>query len=126
MEQSDYILYHNISDLQFKDKRTNDLFFKYQMSQSLPRCFIDREKEHQFWLDNYKSKIPTCNDLNNCNKEPLRPCPEYSKYFLNEFLLFPCPKPTHKNYLVCDKEKCCSQRHQLFKNITKRKDLTPK
>lgn len=130
--KSDYMLFTNISDLQFKDKRTNDLQFIYQMSRTAPRCMIDRGDELKFFKDIYANKIPFCNPCTDtrggnypgCERQRSCPKPEYSKYYMQDFLLVPCPKPTHKNYLVCDEDHCCSKRHQLFKNITKRKDIT--
>lgn len=128
-EKSDYMLYTSISDLQFKDKRTNDLAYMYQMSRTKPKCLIDRGDELDLFKEIYKNKIPFCNNCTNTRGgnyqgcEPVKECPkpEYEKYFLNEFLLTPCPKPTHMNYINCNEEKCCSIRHQLFKNQTKRK-----
>ena len=131
-DNSDVMMYRRIAELQFKDKRTNDLQFIYQMSRTSPRCLIDRGTELSFFKDIYKNKTPFCNGCtetrggNYPGCEPQRPCPkpEYSRYYMNEFLLTPCPKPTYKNYLVCDETECCSKRHQLFSNITKRKDIT--
>ena len=127
MEYSDAMLYTNISDLQFKDKKQNDSQYMYQMSQTIPKCLMDCEKEHALQTTNYKSKMPTCisedrggNNIT-CATQRTCPHPEYSKYYLSEFLLVPCPKPTHQNYVVCDEAQCCSKRHQLFKNLTKRK-----
>jgi hypothetical protein len=127
--KSDFMLFNNISDLQFKDKKINDMSYMYQMSRTTPRCLIDRGDELNFLK--YK---PICVDAINtrggnytkCEPERSCPHPEYTKYYLNEFLLTPCPKPTYKNYIVCGEDKCCSKRHQLFKNITKRKDISNK
>ena len=137
IDKSDHMLFTNISDLQIKDKRTNDLQYIYQMSQNKPRCLIDRGDELHLLKNIYNNKTPLYNNCiatrggNSPGCEPERSCPkpEYSKYYLNEFLLVPCPKPTYKNYLVggqiADNSfKYCSKRHQLFKNITKRKDIT--
>jgi len=133
MEQSDFMLQTNISDLQFKDKRTNDLSFIYQMSQTQPRCLIDRGDELKFFKDQYLNKTPFCNDCtatrggNNlkCGRDRSCPHPEYIKYYMQEYLIIPCPKPTYKNYVTCNEDKCCSRNHQLFKNWTKRKIITP-
>ena len=134
LDSSDFMLATNIYELQFKDKRQNDLSYIYQMSRTQPRCLIDRGNELAFLSDNYKNKNANCSEcvLDRGGNMPTnsidRPCPkpEYTKFYLNEFLLVPCPKPTYKNYIVCDEDKCCSKRHQLFKNITKRKDITNK
>jgi hypothetical protein len=131
IDKSTFMLYNTISELQFADKKRNDLAFLYQMGQTVPRCLMDRGKEHGLFLDHYRTKMPLCNECienrggNELGCEPVRSCPhpEYSKYYMNEFLLVPCPKPTYRNHGVCGEEKCCSKRHQLFKNWTKRKDL---
>ena len=146
LDKSDHMLYTNISELQFKDKRTNDLQYIYQMSQSINNCRIDRGDELKLFKDIYENKVAICNSCtdtrggNYVGCEPSLPCytynnaykeiqnletrPEYSKYYLNEFLLTPCPKPTYKNYIVCGEDRCCSKRHQLFNNMTKRRDIT--
>lgn len=134
LEKSDYMLSTNIFDMQFRDKRTNDIAFEYQMSRTAPRCLVDRGAEHGFLKDSYRNKIPACNACtatrggNHPGCEPQRSCPhpEYSRYYMSEFLLMPCPKPTHKNYVVCGADKCCAKRYQLFKNWTKRKDFSPR
>ena len=134
-ERSDYMIYTKIAELQLKDKRINDISYIYQMSRTIPRCLIDRGDELFLFKDIYKNKTPFCNNCTDTRGgnypgcEPQRNCPkpEYTQYYMNEFLLTPCPKPTHKNYLVCDQTncgKCCSKRHQLFGNITKRKDIS--
>ena len=133
--KSDHMLYTNIAATQFKEMRQNDQAFIYQMSRTAPRCTMDRGAEFSLLSDNYKANAPYCTPCtanrggNHPGCKPKRSCPhpEYSRYYLGEFLLVPCPKPTHKNYLVCEQEdcgKCCSKRHQLFKNVTKRKDIT--
>lgn len=136
LAKSDYMLYNQIADLQFKDKRTNDLTYMYQMSGTRKSCFMNRDIETSMMKDIYRNKLPFCNPCvatrggNHPGCEIQRSCPkpEYSKYYLNDFLLVPCPKPTYKNYVVCGDEidgstKCCSKRHQLFKNWTKRKEM---
>lgn len=134
IDKSDYMLYTNIADTQFKEMRQNDKAFIYQMSQTAPRCTMDRGREFSLWADNYKTRTPFCNGCtatrggNHPSCPPDRSCPhpEYSRQYMGDFLLVPCPKPTHRNWLVCeqgDTGRCCSKRHQLFKNVTKRKDL---
>ena len=125
---SDFMLYTNIADLNFKDKRQNGLSFIYQMSRTAPRCFMDRGAELALWADNYKTRIPVCTPCtatrggNHPGCQPNRSCPkpEYSPTYLKDFLLVPCPKPTYKNHIMCNEEKCFSKRHQLFNNMTKR------
>lgn len=125
-DQSDSMLFTNISHLQFKDRKTNDLNFIYQMSKSTNRCRMDRDAEFKMLTQNYRSKQQTCVKELSSYREPNRPCPhpELDQYYMQEFLLTPCFKPTYKNHLVCNEDKCCSKRHQLFKNVTKRKDIT--
>lgn len=121
MDKSDFMLWTNISDLQFKDKRTNDLAYLYQMTRS-PVCAIDRTLESHLLLDHYRSKTPAC-VTNYCgHPEPIDPCPGFDRYNLAEFLIVPCIKPTHKNYVICGEDKCCTKQHQLFKNLTKRRN----
>ncbi len=62
----------------------------------------------------------------NIGREPVKSCvkPVIDSYRLQNWLLVPCLETTHKNYLKCDDNKCCSIKHQMFKNQTRRKDLT--
>lgn len=135
-QKSDFMLATNISYLQFKDKRANDMAFLYQMGQNVPRCMMDRAAESALWKDTYRTKTPFCSEGtmsrgNNMGCEPDRPCPKpmYSPHLLKDWLLTPCSPPIHKNYIVFGKnangnEAYCSKQHQMFKNNTKRKDLT--
>ena len=131
IDRSDFMLKTNIESLQFRHISENDKAFDYQMSRTAPRCFVDRAFESRLLNDNYKVRTPYCDGCTanrggnhpGCEIYKSCPHPEYSKYYLGEFLMVPCPKPTYKNYIVCDTDKCCSKRHQLFKNLTKRKDI---
>lgn len=124
MEKSDFIVYNHIAELQMNDKKINDSAYLYQMSKTIPKCLMDRDIESKLQKDIYKNRIAICGDYTkNRGFDMSCPHPEYSKYYMQDFLLVPCPKPTHKNYIVCDKDKCCSKNHQLFKNWTKRKSI---
>ena len=130
-QQSDYMLYTNIADVQFAHKRANDLSFIYQMSRPAPRCMMNRDIESKFQIKGYRTMCNPCTERRGgnavaCGSDRSCPHPEYSRFYMNEFLMVPCPHPTHKNSIVCSEDSCCSKRHQLFKNITKRKDITSK
>lgn len=117
--KSDDMLTTNISYLHWKDKRENDQAFCYQMNKTPPACPIDRDLESKMWKDTFTVKTPKCVAENPIH-EKIQPCSQSIK----DWLLQPCPCPTHKNYLVQDDTKICSKQHQYYKNITKRKDIS--
>lgn len=46
----------------------------------------------------------------------------FSSTSLAEYLVIPCKQNTYRNYLGCNATDCCSIRHQLFWNHTKKKN----
>lgn len=132
LAKSDDILCNNMRYHDFYEKKKNDLAFCWQMQ----GCVLPQEKvvdkETRLWrgnkeadcsLDLYKtragnSKVPNCG--------PVQPFPmaqgydNYNNESLKDYLLIPCMQNTFRNHLSCDDKKCCSVRHQLFMNMTKR------
>lgn len=130
LQKSDTILCNNHAYLIYKDRQFNDRQFLTQITQTKPECIRDIEKESKMFIVE-NSKKAECSDMlntrggnaNNC--ELPKNCPNYdSSYYLNNFLLVPCKKPTYKNYLVYDDKKQCSARHQILNNVTKRKEIS--
>jgi hypothetical protein len=130
--KSDEMLFTNISYLHLKDKRTNDQQFIYQMSQPQNRCVRNIELEDRLWKDTFNEKKPFCsrqidNRGNNAGCERNINCPKpMTDYQMKEWLLIPCACTDHLNYLIQDDKKICSRKHQFFKNVTKRKNVTGK
>lgn len=126
VDKSDYMLFTNISQLQWNDKRINDSQFIYQMNRTKPLCMADPDTESAMWKNVYKTKTPICmlNIKKHC--EPIVSCPKpvNNSYTMKDWLMVPCAPPTHKNYIVEDNSKKCSLQHQTFRNVTKRKDIT--
>lgn len=132
LTMSDNILCTNMKYHDFYEKKKNDLAFCWQMN----GCVLPEEKvidrETRLWrgskgadcsLDLYKtragnSKSPYCNDGK--YDMPAQGYDNYNNYALKDYLLIPCMQNTFRNHLSCDDKKCCSVRHQLFMNMTKR------
>lgn len=129
--QSDDMLCTNKEYLLYKDFKENNQLFLQHMNRTFPCGFIDREKESQMWTDTYKTRVASCieNTLtrggNATTNLAESYCPKkYDAFELQEFMMVPCRKPTHKNYIAEGNDRYCSKRHQIFGNQTKRKDIT--
>jgi hypothetical protein len=94
-------------------------------------CFLPAKQpvdvESRLWK---KEKGAMCGDIMNTragNAKECRPLDNMAGYdninsvpSMNEYLMVPCRVNTFRNHLECDQNKCCSVRHQLFMNHTKR------
>jgi hypothetical protein len=116
-------------------------FWKNNYSSGKSQCFIPDEKNYKNFTkcQGYDCLPELQKDLNNewnksninwdrrdnkANREsslPVANCQNIGSNSLNgEFVLQPCKNNTWKNYQTCDSMKCCSKKHQMFDNWTKR------
>jgi hypothetical protein len=128
--KSDDILCNNMRYYNFYAKLKDDRAFCHQMQ----NCYLPSQKEidaeTKLWRGKKgmdcsigyhltragNSKTPSC-------KPPYKSYAGYDNYnneSLEEYLMIPCKQNTFRNYVACDNNKCCSIRHQLFMNNTKR------
>lgn len=134
---SDEILCTYLKYLNHKERKANEEFMLRQFSY----CTIqdrDIDKESMFWLKqsendcrvlthktrggNAKSEIcSTPNASGTKVPEVKAGYDNFTSKSLEEYLLIPCKMNTYRNYVSCDVGKCCSIRHQLFMNQTKKK-----
>ena len=133
LEMSDNIICNNMKYYDFYGKKKDDLAFCWQMHNCnrLPEKVINDEtmlwrghKEKNCDLGYMKTrggniKEYLCKEM----KKPMGPAgyDNYNAQSLQDYLLVPCKQNTFKNYINCDDKKCCSIRHQMFMNHTKRK-----
>ena len=125
---SDAILCNNLTYHDYLHRRGNDRAFCWQMN----ACFLPAKKpvdvESRLWK---KEKGAMCGDIMNTRagnaKDCWPPLDNMAGYdninsvpSMNEYLMVPCRVNTFRNHLECDQNKCCSVRHQLFMNHTKR------
>lgn len=128
LQMSDAILCNNMKHLNFYEKKKDDLAFCWQMH----NCSLPEEKvvdnETRLWRG---KKEADCSvgyftvrggNAKPCNTAPYGPAgyDNYTSESLQDYLLIPCKQNTFRNYIRCDDKKCCSIRHQMFMNHTKR------
>jgi hypothetical protein len=135
LDQSDDIRCNNINFLRFKDKKQNDTMFCMRMNGcTVPKEPKNIDNESKLWrgsrgancsLPYYltrggnSKKCPT--PVTETRKDAIVGYDNFeSAYSLNNYLMVPCKQNTFRNYVQCDNEKCCSIRHQLFMNVTRR------
>ncbi len=116
---------------QYQFKKNNDIILKNQFDKSIPNTIrnVDHEtalRNAQFLLDKYvcDSNLNLDEFFENC--ELVKEC-NYEKYtsnYVQDWTLIPCSTSTYKNYLIENDSKICEKSHQMFDNITKRKDIT--
>lgn len=131
--KSDDIHCNNMRYYNFYSKLKDDRAFCHQMQ----NCYLPQEKviddETKLWRKQKgqdcsigyhitrggNSKTPSCKPVMN---KVLGPAgyDNYTSESLSEYLMIPCKQNTFRNHLACDNNKCCSVRHQLFMNQTKR------
>ena len=105
----------------FKNKKQSDLSFYYQIDNKVSSALP------------YANRVPVdtrvcvmTNGITTRGGNDYSCFPEKMPCFTmdtSEFLMTPCHENTFQNHLVCDENKCCSLRHQMFNNITKRKGI---
>jgi len=125
---SDAILCNNLRYHDYLHKKGNDRAFCWQMN----ACYLPAKKpvdvETRLWK---KEKGAMCGDIMNVragNARDCQPTPKTtvgydnmaSPMSMNDYLMVPCRENTFRNHLECDTKKCCSVRHQMFMNHTKR------
>lgn len=128
LEKSDAMICNNHMERQCKYNAMNNQAFMQQMSNPQATTLRDINMETKSFIG-MDTRV-YCNDLINIRgKNALVPCINkrpcmgyecYTPFHINEYLLIPCKENTYRNHLVCDDDKCCSLRHQMFMNVTKR------
>lgn len=133
LEHSDKMICNSVAFNTFKWRKQNDLIFYKQMdmpqnSYLMDRCVEDNmRREHGRVCEVSKRIVERGGNSTNCEPEHFaKGFQNYNGYHLSEFMMTPCPENTWKNGLVQDNDKICTQRHQFFMNVTKRKDFTEK
>lgn len=128
IEKSDAMICNNHMERLCKYNALNNHAFVQQMTVPQPTQLrnVDQESQAYFGM----STRTYCDDLINVRgKNALVPCINkrpcmgyecYTPFHINDYTLIPCKENTWRNHLVCDDGKCCSLRHQMFMNITKR------
>jgi hypothetical protein len=113
--QSDYMVCKDVGFLQYSDKKYNDLIFTQTMDNTQKWCIRNIDNENKlFATDKLNGIYFNKYDQSKWNYN----CPDM---VYSEYLLTPCQHVDYKNYMVGDKTKKCSKRHQALNNWTKRK-----
>lgn len=133
LKMSDNIVCNNLNYFDFYHRKGNDHAFCWQMQ----GCMLPGEKafdkETHLWRGKKEddctiglfetrggnAKAMTC-EKSLINIEQAAGYDNYNANSLTEYLMVPCRQNTFRNYLNCDDKKCCSIRHQMFMNHTKR------
>jgi hypothetical protein len=132
IEKSDNILCNNTRYYDFYNKKQNDLALCWQLN----GCSLPADKNIDFetrlwrgssddcrygvmWTRGGNAKDPSCKKKHT-QIDVLAGYDNYTSSSLNDYLLIPCKQNTFRNYISCDDNKCCSIRHQMFMNLTKR------
>jgi hypothetical protein len=130
IEKSDHMICNTKSLLTFEHKKTNDQLFYQQMGNTQRVHLRDVEREYSLLTDSLNPKLYVCNNSIDSRGGNAISCDRagicqgyncYNAYHMNDYLLIPCKENTFVNYVDCDNNKCCSVRHQMFMNITKRR-----
>lgn len=131
LEKSDRMICNTRAFNTFSHKKQNDLLFYQTITNpivSAPFYDVDIENkikaiDPRLCVLSTSTKVRGGNAIQNeCDTKPfVQGYDNFAPYYLDEYLLTPCMENTFRNHLVCDEDKCCSLRHQLFMNITKRK-----
>jgi hypothetical protein len=127
LEKSDKMMCNTKANNMYKYLKENDTLFLQRMRNTQPVHVRDIGKEWSHMID---PKMYICNDVINTRGGNAVYCEadksaagynNYTKYHMNEYLLVPCKENTWKNYVQCDNNKCCSVKHQMYDNQTKRR-----
>ena len=127
LEKSDKLMCNTKANSMYKYRKENDSIFLQTMRNTQPVNIRDVGREFAEMID---PKLYICNDVINtrggnavyCESEKLAAgYNNYTKYHMNEYLLVPCQENTWKNHVMCDNDKCCSVKHQMYDNQTKRR-----
>lgn len=133
IKMSDNILCNNLNYFDFYQAKDNNQAFCWQMQ----GCVLPGDKmidsETHLWRGKKEddctiglfetrggnAKDPTCGKKVN-KIDVAAGYDNYTANSLENYLLVPCKQNTFRNYVNCDQNKCCSIRHQMFMNLTKR------
>jgi hypothetical protein len=128
--KSDSIVCNSWLDNNYKFKSFNDRLFLQQMMQTPPSELKKIDLETDLLTTQHKGKQYTCNRGTETRGDNARNCEylqlveefgRYTRYNMQGYLLLPCSIPNYRNHLICGSKECCSNRHQIFDNMTKRK-----
>lgn len=131
LERSDAMVCNTRANNLYKQYHENDAMYLQQMNNSQPVRLRDFQREFDLLSSSMNPRKYTCSEaiasrganVTSCDKDKSVcvgwDC--YAPYYSRDFLLMPCKENTWRNHVECDDDKCCSVRHQLYMNITKRK-----
>lgn len=130
IDKSDSMICNTKALMTFNHKKENDILFYNQMGNVQPTQLRDFDAEYELFTNTMNPRLYTCNPYVDARGGNAFQAPErtmcqgyqcYNSYHMQENLLVPCKENTFQNYVDCDNDKCCSVRHQLFMNVTKRR-----
>ena len=128
LQQSDTMICNTKAFATFYNKKQNDLAFYYGVFNTVPTPWLDIDIDSKLKVSGRDprecvlSRATMTRGGNAVTCLPERtPCTPERVWNTRDFLMDPCRENTFRNHVVCDAEKCCSMRHQLFMNMTKRK-----
>lgn len=130
LEYSDSIVCNNRAYLGWKYTKMNDTLAQQRFQGTLPTGIRDIDTESHLWTSTMNPREYVCSPMvtsRGRNDMTCKPDEFYQGYdnfngrSLSDYLLIPCKENTFRNHIECDSDKCCSIRHQLFCNMTKRK-----
>jgi len=127
-QKSDSMICNTKAHNTFQHKKQNDLIFYNAISDKIGIPMRDVDSELLLWKGRDPRECSLTSSVTsrggNAKTCDTNICQGYTCFqpaYLDEFLLEPCKENTFRNHIVCDETKCCSLRHQLFMNITKRR-----
>lgn len=126
-EKSDIMICNNVLERRCMNDTAQYRAFLQQLGKTQPVTLRDVDRETGFLQG--QSTRTFCNEATNTRGGNAVPCKDsacigykcYTPYHMHDWLLTPCVDNTFRNHIECDDDKCCSIRHQMFMNITKRK-----
>lgn len=128
-QQSDAMICNTRANNVYKHALENDALFLQRMNNSMPTRLRDFDREFDMMSASMNPRKYTCTDsimsrganVTTCNKQTFGVgWDAYTPYHLNDYLLVPCKDNTWVNHIECDDDKCCSVKHQMYMNHTRR------
>lgn len=132
LAKSDTMVCNTRANNIYKQRKENDTLFLQQMNNTQPTRLRDFRAEFDLLSAAMNPRKYTCNDailsrganVTSCglNQDVCVGWDCYNApYHAGDFLMYPCKDNTWRNHIECDATKCCSIKHQLYMNNTKRK-----
>lgn len=122
LSQSDSMICNSKAFATFKNKKQSDLSFYYSIDNKVDSP-LPYTNDSAFMIPQDTRMCVMTNGIMMRGGNGYSCLPDKMSCFTRDtsaFLLDPCPENTFQNHIVCDDDKCCSLRHQMFNNITKR------